>query len=254
MNVADDSTLVCDAVSPGFGLRHGLIITVEGVWGAGKSTVAREVGHRLTKHGFAVTTLHYGPRHGIIAQLSQILENEPLRSRKGTGGYDQPHHATIDVLLRLCREAHHHRHHYLPATTGNDVVIIDHGVYSKLAYAVTVLTEHPPAGEASQLSTLLERLLACVRPWFLHPDTAFFLDVPWPLARERAIDRGSGGGDAASIERLLFLPRFDAAYRQVITYTAAARPSQVVTVPAATRDAMTVATDIEHRVLALLGA
>mgnify|MGYP001089618879 CR=1 FL=1 len=31
-------------------------------------------------------------------------------------------------MLRLCREAYHHRVHYRPALAEHDVVVIDHGV------------------------------------------------------------------------------------------------------------------------------
>jgi dTMP kinase len=164
--------------------------------------------------------MHYGPRLGVVGKLSEYLEDSPLRSRSGTGGYARPHDATVDVLLRLCREAYHHTHLYRPALAKHDVVVLDQGVYSKLAYALTVLTEqHPDRAEPE----LLDQIRACVAPWFVHPDRAFFLDVPWPLARERAILRGHGGGNPGSVERLLFLPRYTAAYQQVI----AAHPQRV---------------------------
>ncbi|MGJ6969321.1 dTMP kinase [Streptosporangium sp. G11] len=235
-----------------FGVHHGIAITIEGLWGAGKSTAAHELGQRLSGHGFRTQLLHYGPRHGVIAHLSELLDGAPLRHRHGAGGYSAPHHAVVDVLLRWCRQAYHHQHDYRPALTGHDVVIIDHGLYTALAYALTVLGEHPPQacglGADAAPEAMMERLLACVRPWFLHPHRAFFLDVPWPLARERAIERGYGGGDAASIERLQFLPRFDAAYRQVC----ASLPERITRVPVGLRSVEEVVADIEHEVLTLL--
>lgn len=202
------------------------MVTVEGLWGAGKTTVANRLGEHLSRVGYGVHVMHYGARHGVIAKLSQLLENEPLRSRNGLGGYAQPHHATVDALLRLCREAYHHTQLYRRAMQGRDIIIVDHGVYSKLAYALCVLAEQH---RDQSPDALLARIRACVKPWFLHPDRAAFLDVPWPLARERAIARGTGGGNPASIERLLFLPHMDAAYRQVI----AAHPNNTRTVDAA---------------------
>lgn len=192
---------------------RGLLVSTEGVWGAGKTTTAELAGKRLRVAGFTVAVLHYGPRPATIGRLSEVLEAQPLRSRTGAGGYALAHHATVDVLLRLCREAHQHQTFYEPALAEHDVVIIDHGVYSKIAWALTVLTETQPDAPADEI---LHRLDEVVAPWFLHPDVAVFLHTPWPLARERAIARGRGGGNPAAIERLLFLPRYEAAYRRVL--------------------------------------
>ncbi len=193
-------------------VRLGRTISLEGVWGAGKTTVAGLLADELTRQGFDTRVLHYGPRSGVIAALSDFLEREPLRGRHGAGGYAQPHHPSIDVLLRLCREAAHQRC-YHAAAQAHDVVIIDHGMYGKLAYCLTVLAEQYPLTPAP---ALLERLHACTRLWWLRPDLAVHLDVPWPLARERAIARGRGGGNPAATERLLFLPGLDDSYRQVL--------------------------------------
>lgn len=88
-----------------------------------------------------------------------------------------------------------------------------------------------------------------VAPWFFYPDRAFFLDVPWPLARERAIARGRGGGDPSSTERMLFLPRYEATYRWVC----GAFDDRVSIVPVGLRGFEEVVTDIESDILALLG-
>lgn len=193
--------------------RRGRLVSFEGVWGAGKSTTAQLVAGQLRQAGFTVTVVHYGAEPGSAGRLSQFLEREPLRSRAGLGGYAAPHHAAVDVLLRLCREAHHQLTCVQPALAAHDVVLIDRGIYSKLAWSLTVLAETSPGADPAEL---LGRVRAAVAPWFCQPDKAVFLDTPWPLARERAIARGHGGGNPAAIERLLFLPRYLAAYRQVL--------------------------------------
>lgn len=226
MNVAADMSTNLLTSWPTAAPRPALLVTVEGLWGAGKTTISNRLGKQLSQAGYQVHVMHYGPRHGVIGKLSQILENEPLRSRDGAGGYARPHHATVDAFLRLCREAYHHNHLYRRGMQGRDILIVDHGVYSKLAYALCVLAEQH---RDQSRDVLFARIQACVRPWFLHPDRAVFLDVPWPLARERAIARGTGGGNPASVERLLFLPRMDAAYRHVI----AAQPDNTRIVDAA---------------------
>src|ERR1700722_2654773 len=118
------------------GASLGRLVTFEGVWGAGKTTAARLVASRLGQAGFTVTVLHYGTEPGGIGNLSQFLETEPLRGRAGLGGYAAPHHAAVDVLLRLCREAHHQATCFQPALAAHDVVIVDRGIYSKLAWAL----------------------------------------------------------------------------------------------------------------------
>jgi thymidylate kinase len=195
---------------PPYESARGVLITVEGIWGTGKTTTAAALGERLTAAGFSTCVMHYGPRHGVVERLSDMLDNAPLRRRDGLGGCDAAHHATVDVLLRLCRESYNHRVLYRPVLAEHDVVVIDHGVYSKLAYALAVLSEQHSDVDPV---LLLEQVRAVAAPWFLHPDVALWLDMPWPLARERAIDRGHGGGNPGSVERLLFLPRYSHAYR-----------------------------------------
>ena len=191
---------------------RGRIVTIEGLWGSGKSTTARIVADEMTALGLRAQLVHYGPRHGVHAALSELLETQPLRSRAGLGGFREPHHAIVDVLLRLCREADNQRR-YHEAARDSHVVIVDHGVYAKLAYCLTVLAgQHTDTDQGE----LLRRLRECTDLWWLHPDLAIYLDTPWPLARERAIARGHGGGNPAAVERLLFLPNLDDSYRRVL--------------------------------------
>jgi thymidylate kinase len=225
--------------APPYGAARGVLITIEGIWGTGKTTTATALGERLAAAGFSTRVMHYGPRHGVVKRLSDMLDNTPLRRRDGLGGYTAAHHATVDVLLRLCREAYHHRVLYRPALAEHDVVVIDHGVYSKLAYALAVLTEQHPDQD---LSALLAQVCAVTAPWFLHPDVALWLDMPWPLARERAIDRGHCGGDPGSVERLLFLPRYSSAYRLV----ADAHPDRVRRIRVGTRTTPSLLAEIDE--------
>ena len=228
-------------------LPRGRLVTMEGVWGAGKTTAARLVSSRLREAGFTTAVIHYGGEPGTIGRLSEFLETAPLRSRTGLGGYQSAHHSTVDVLLRLCREAHHHLTCFGPALATNDVVLVDHGIYSKIAWALTVLTETDPHADPAQTLTRLRGLAA---PWFCAPDVPVFLDTPWPLARERAISRGHGGGNPAAIERLLFLPRYVAAYRQVL----ANRVPPVMRVQVGLRDSDDIADEITTELLDMLRA
>lgn len=229
------------------GPPQGRLVTMEGVWGAGKSTAAQQVSTRLRAAGFTTTVIHYGGEPGTIGRLSQFLEAAPLRARTGLGGYHRVHHSAVDVLLRLCREAHHHLNSFQPALAGNDVVIVDHGVYSKIAWALTVLTETDPHQDPGRLLTQLQGITA---PWFCTPDLPIYLDTPWPLARERAIGRGHGGGNPAAIERLLFLPRYVQSYRYVL----AEQVTHAVRVPVGLRPADAVADEITTAILADLRA
>lgn len=207
--------------------RRGRLISLEGVWGAGKTTNARRLATRLAEQGFRATVLHDPDRDGFIGELTRLLDRAPLRRRDGDGGFDRPHHATVDVLLRLGREAHHHLHQYLPALASHDVVILDRGLYAKLAYALTVLAEHHPAVDRD---THHDRWWAITSPWWVVPDLAIFLDQPWTQARDRAVRRTRARGVAhpksGSHERELFLPHYDANMRWV-----AARHPAIATVP-----------------------
>ncbi len=228
------------------GPRRGWFITMEGVWGAGKTTNARRLAAHLSEQGFRATVLHDGVHDGVISELSTVLDKQPLRSREGDGGYEQPHHATVDVLLRQCREAYQHRELYAPMLASHDVVISDRGALSKLAYAITVLLEQHP--HATQ-ETLLERLHAISSPWWLAPDRAFFLDQPWQQARQRAIARNRGDQcQSSSRERLLFLPHYDAAYRFVVDSS----PKRTMRVPVGQRGPDEVFTDIAASTAELL--
>lgn len=229
------------------GLSQGCLVTMEGVWGAGKSTTARLVSIRLREAGFTTTAIHYGGEPGTVGRLSQLLETTPLRARTGLGGYRHAHHSAVDVLLRLCREAHHHLRCFRPALAANDVVIVDHGVYSKIAWALTVLTETAPHDDPDDV---LAQLRGIADAWFCTPDLPIFLDTPWPLARERAISRGRGGGNPAAIERLLFLPRYVQSYRRVL----ADQTPPVVRVPVGLRSPGEIAAEITTAILAALRA
>jgi dTMP kinase len=224
---------------PPYEAARSVLITVEGIWGTGKTTTATALGERLTAAGFSTLVLHYGPRHGVVERLSDMLDTAPLRRRDGLGGYAAVHHATVDVLLRLCRESYNHRVLYRPVLAEHDIVVVDHGVYSKLAYALAVLCEQHPDVDPTLLLTQVQAVAA---PWFLHPDVALWLDMPWPLARERAIDRGRGGGNPGSVERLLFLPRFSHAYRLV----ADALPDRIRRIRVGTRTAPSVLAEIDE--------
>lgn len=88
------------AAAPLYEAARGVLITVEGIWGTGKTTTATALGERLTAAGFSTCVTHYGRRHGVVERLSDMLDTAPLRRRHGLGGYDAAHHATVDVLLR----------------------------------------------------------------------------------------------------------------------------------------------------------
>ncbi|GAB3474129.1 dTMP kinase [Amycolatopsis cihanbeyliensis] len=229
--------------------RYGRLVSMDGVWGAGKTTNARRLAEHLTDQGFTTTVLHDGLHGGFIDELSDYLDTQPLRRRDGEGGYDQPHHATVDVLLRLCREAYHHVHHYAPTLAGHDVVILDRGLYTKLAYALTVLAEQHPGVPRE---THLAQWRAVTGPWLREPDLAFHLDQPWQQARDRAVARTRARGVAqpksGSRERELFLPSYDASLRWV----AQQHPHTIVPITIGDREPRDVLTEIAARTEQLL--
>lgn len=216
-------------------------MSLEGVWGAGKSTVCRELAERLTKRGLRVRAMHYGSRDGIMGMLSAYLDSDPLRVRVGLGGFVRPYHVTVDVLLRLCREAHDHQRIFSPPLATHDVVVLDRCIDTIWAYCLAILIEREPDVDPRQH---LRWLMRCSEIWALRPDRTFFIDTPWPLARERANKRGT----PQSLERLLFMPLLEIAWR-VLYEVENRRIYRVLTYG---RDISGIVDEVENEVLRML--
>ncbi|HEX5121354.1 MAG TPA: hypothetical protein VFW65_39720 [Pseudonocardiaceae bacterium] len=197
------------------GPRRGRLISMEGVWGAGKTTNARRLADHLAELGFTTTVLHHGLRDGFIGQLSTYQTNsrcaDVTETAATTASTTRPSTFCCGCAGRRTTTRISTARRW-PVTMSSCSI----GLYTKLAYALTVLAEHHPTVPRESHWASWQ---AVTRPWLLEPDLAFHLDLPWQQARDRAVTRTRARGVPApksgSRERELFLPLYDGNLRWV---------------------------------------
>lgn len=164
--------------------RPGLLIALEGIDGAGKSTLQRTLARRLRRLGWPV-------------RLAAEPSDPDLGRRAVEAGATDPRGAAIlftqDRLLR--RPA-------LDRLLSRPVIVLqDRSFYSTLAYQGSAL----PPTERRRLSELQRRVA-------LPPDRVLWLSLPPADALRRLSRRG---GRRSALERLRTLERVDGAYRSL---------------------------------------
>jgi dTMP kinase len=172
--------------------RRGLLVALEGIDGAGKSTLQRALGSAARRKGWSVR-LRREPadrRLGAIAQAASVGD-------AWTGAI----YFTVDRFLArpgLERDLAH-----------CDLVVQDRSFYSTLAYQASAL----PAPDRRRLEQI-ERASS------VRPDVVLLLDLPVAVAIARL---GGRGGRRAPLERFRTLRRVARSYRAL-----ARRPGWVV--------------------------
>lgn len=146
----------------------GLLIAIDGIDGAGKTTLARALAAQLTEYGLTVRTSKE-PTDGPFGMR--------LRATAATGRLAPE--AELDLLE--ADRAEHVAQLVSPAIAAGEVVILDRYYFSTVAYQTS--------GALSRES-LLERSEA-IAP---RPDVTLILDLPVDAALERI----AGRGDAAN--------------------------------------------------------
>ena len=164
--------------------RRGRLVAIEGIDGAGKSTVVRALGAALRRRGLSVARRHEpaDPTVGALAQAASV--GDPW-----TGGV----YFTVDRYLArgaLARDLASH-----------DVVLTDRSFYSTLAYQ--------GSGLPSRDRGRLERLQ---RSATIAPDRVVLLDLDPQEALERLGNRSLRRGP---LERRAVLRRVARAYRDL---------------------------------------
>jgi len=157
--------------------RRGLLIALEGIDGAGKSTLARALSTALRRRGFSVALLHEpsDPRLGSLAQ--SVSRDDPW---SGAVYFTVDRHIARPALEQ--------------ALLRHDVVLTDRSFYSTLAYQGSAL----PARERRRLEEL-QRTATRV------PDRVIFLEIPPRAALRRLGGRGRRRGpleEHATLERV----------------------------------------------------
>lgn len=155
----------------------GQLIVIEGLDGAGKATVAAALSAALAERGASVGRLAF-PRYDddIHAELAR----DALYGRAGdlAGSVHG-----MALLFALDRRAAAAQLHELLAT--NDVVLVDRYLASNAAYGAARLHQDADGGFVHWVrATEVDRFAVPV------PDHQLLLDVPAPVAAERAQRRG----------------------------------------------------------------
>ncbi len=167
---------------------RGLLIALEGIDGAGKSSLARTLASSLRRRGYSVRRR----REPVDRQIGQLAQLAGARD-PWTGAV----YFTVD------------RHLALPGLERDlsrfDLVLTDRSYFSTLAYQGSLL----PAPERRRLASL-------ERSATLTPDRVVLLDLPVGLALPRVGRRASRLGLARGpLERNRTLSRVARAYREL---------------------------------------
>ena len=163
---------------------RALYVALEGIDGAGKSTVQRRVAALLRRGGRRVRTRRE-PSDPVLGRYAQ--------SAAATSPWTGAVFFTIDRFLArpgLCRDLRE-----------CDVVLSDRSFWSTIAYQGSALS---PADR--------RRLLALQRDATVAPDLVIWLDIPVSVALSRLTRRP---GSPAPLERARILRRVASAYRSL---------------------------------------
>ena len=174
---------------------RGLFITLEGIEGAGKSTVARWVGDWLDRRAIRVTLTREPGGTALAERVRQIvLERGAERLSPVT-----------ETLLMFAARGIHVENLIRPARERGDWVVCDRFTDATLAYQ---------GGGRGMDPTWIDSLASRVQAG-LRPDCTLLLDLPVALGLERARSRHAGAADRFEAEAQAFFERVRAAYLEL---------------------------------------
>jgi dTMP kinase len=174
---------------------RGLFITLEGIEGAGKSTVARWVGDWLRQRAIrAILTREPGgtPLAERVRQI--VLERGEERLSAAT-----------ETLLMFAARSIHLENLIRPTLARGDCVVCDRFTDATRAYQ---------GGGRGVDPAWIEALASQVHGG-LQPDCTLLLDLPVPMGLERARSRQGGAADRFEAEAQEFFERVRAAYLEL---------------------------------------
>jgi dTMP kinase len=149
--------------------KTGVLIAVEGIDGAGKTTLVHELGIRLKEHvacPVVVTKEPGGTPLGL--QLRELLQHQEMALAP-----------QAECLLFMADRAQHFAHIVIPALANGAIVLSDRMGDSSLAY------QSYGRGHDSGIITMLNQ-------WTMHgilPNCTLYLKIPVDLAYERMRQR-----------------------------------------------------------------
>ena len=173
-------------------MRAGRFITLEGIEGAGKSTVAKYVAEWLTGRGVAVRLTREPGGTPLGERVRQIVlehGNEPLS-------------AVTETLLMFAARALHVENVIAPALREGQWVVCDRFTDATRAYQ--------GSGRGVD-AALIDTLARAVHPQ-LTPHCTLLLDLPVAAGLSRARARPRGGADRFEAETVDFFESVRAGY------------------------------------------
>jgi len=170
---------------------RGLLITLEGVDGAGKSTHVEEIAARLRNAGREVLVTREPGGTPLAEKLRALVLAEPMDP-------------LAETLLMFAARADHVRKVILPALERGAWVVCDRFTDATAAYQ---------GGGKGVSGDLLQRLAQSVHP-DLTPDQTLVFDCPYEVSRSRLSASGRAL-DRFEAEERAFFDRVRAAYRDL---------------------------------------
>ncbi|HEV3183213.1 MAG TPA: dTMP kinase [Steroidobacteraceae bacterium] len=170
----------------------GRFITLEGIEGAGKSTVARYVADRLTEQGITVRLTREPGGTPLAERVRQIV------LERGTEQVS----AVTETLLMFAARALHVENVIGPALRAGQWVVCDRFTDATRAYQ--------GSGRGVD-AALIDTLARAVHPQ-IAPDCTLLLDLPAAAGLLRARARSGGGADRFEAETVSFFERVRAGY------------------------------------------
>jgi dTMP kinase len=174
---------------------RGSFITLEGIEGAGKSTVARSVCAWLQRHSISATLTREPGGTPLAERVRQIvLERGEERLS-----------AVTETLLMFAARSIHLDNLIRPALERGDWVVCDRFTDATRAYQ----------GGGRGLDPAWIDSLASQVQGGLQPDVTLLLDLPVAMGLERARSRRAGAADRFEAEAQAFFERVRAAYLEL---------------------------------------
>lgn len=180
----------------GLGVAHGRLITIEGIDGAGKSTLAGGLEAQLRARALAVTLLRE-PGSEPLAERIRALVQAP-----GAGAEQAAIAPRAEALLYAAARAQLVARRIKPLLAGVSWVVLDRFVDSSLAYQ----------GGGRGLGIEAIAAINAFATEGIAPDRTLLLDCPLARARERIGDRPA---DRLESEGEAFFAAVAAAYDQL---------------------------------------
>jgi len=170
----------------------GRFITLEGIEGAGKSTIAKYAAEWLAGQGIAVRLTREPGGTPLAERVRQIV------LERG----EEPLSAVTETLLMFAARALHVENVIAPALREEQWVICDRFTDATRAYQ--------GSGRGVDMG-LIDTLARAVHPQ-LAPHCTLLLDLPVAAGLARARERGGGGSDRFEAETVGFFERVRAGY------------------------------------------